>query len=125
MDSLEAPRCWRAMGYLPRRAAYRVLSQPKERRHYCQQSWKRGRIKELFDIRHGAPGFEVCPAMFQSCFVQYVLAMTSCSLFWNDNATVCWKSVTCFCFNKGLQLRDHLDSQKRWTSFYSETDFFL
>lgn len=121
--SLEAPRCWRAVGYMLSRPAYRVLSQPKERRYCCQQSWKaweKQRATKLFDIRHRAPGSEVCPTRFQSCFVQYVLAMTSCSLFWNDNATVCWKSVTCFCFNKGLQLRDRFESQKRlWTSFLS------
>lgn len=109
MDSLEAPRCWRAIGYLLSRPAYRVLSQPKDKVLLSTKLESMG----LFDIRHGAPGFEVCPTRFQTCCVQYVLAMTSCSLFWNDNATVCWESVTCFCFNAELQLRDHLESQKR------------
>ena len=40
------------------------------------EAWKNQRAIKLFDIRHGAPGFEVCPARFQSCFVQYTLTMT-------------------------------------------------
>lgn len=48
---------------------------------------------------HGATGFSIFPAEFQSCFGLCILC-----------AIVCWRYAICLCFYRESQLTDHLEA---------------
>lgn len=86
----------RAERYIHRRAAYIDWNQPKREIYVIVSKAGRAKPPKPFDESHGAKGFGVCPAEFQSCFDPVFPQYACFPPWWNSNVYFVWKYVVFF-----------------------------